>query len=53
MLHLLVCVHCRAALANYRATVRLAREWGRSAVEGEEIESLVRCVLSAPRSRAD
>ena len=48
-LHLLLCVYCRAEVASYRSTVRLARECAASEVDVEELESLVQAVLAAPR----
>ncbi len=51
-LHLLLCVDCRAEVANYRSTVRLTRQCADSTVDVEEVESLVRAVLAARRSPA-
>jgi anti-sigma factor RsiW len=51
-LHLLLCVYCRAEVANYRSTVRLVRECADLEVDAREVESLVRAMLAAPRSPA-
>jgi anti-sigma factor RsiW len=49
-LHLLLCFACRAYVASYEATVRLARTCPDADLEGEELEVLVRAVIEASSS---
>lgn len=50
VLHLLLCGACRAYVASYRTTIRLARSCAEASVDGEQVESLVRTLLAAPPS---
>jgi anti-sigma factor RsiW len=51
-LHLLLCVHCRAELANYRSTVQLVRKYADSEVDAREVESLVQALWAVAGSPA-